>query len=410
MSGFEVAGIVLGSVPLLISGLEHYRDGVETIGNMVQYEEAVNTLLVSVSTNLVIYRQSCEEFLEKLDLPEKTFNDLVNNPNSVPSWMNTGEADPTMLEKYFNSKRKKMLLAINIGFNHNKYMLLAEAIESDVNRIRTLIEGVRTLESLRADRKSKEAAKYWLNIRDCAQRLFASLSLPQAKDPTKCLGLLNDDIWQHFLYLASPGQGSEGRYGFSSLEQVLNDPESMGTRTKWDASRFKIAAALASAVLQFHATPWLNNDWDSAEIYFLRGRDKYVQTDRPYVSKHFAKDQSHVSNSKSRDPCVSNEITFALGVALLELSYGRRLLDFQQPEDLDKNGDVYALTKFLIAKRLVQRLDNTKREPSNYVDVVDRCVRCRFDTISTSLEDPTFLTLFYKGVIQPLQDIYNSLL
>lgn len=28
MSGFEVAGLVLGTVPLLINGLEHYAEGV----------------------------------------------------------------------------------------------------------------------------------------------------------------------------------------------------------------------------------------------------------------------------------------------------------------------------------------------------------------------------------------------
>jgi hypothetical protein len=30
MSGFEIAGVVLGSLPLLIVGLEHYSDGVST--------------------------------------------------------------------------------------------------------------------------------------------------------------------------------------------------------------------------------------------------------------------------------------------------------------------------------------------------------------------------------------------
>jgi hypothetical protein len=28
MAGLEVAGVVLGSIPLVISALEHYRDGV----------------------------------------------------------------------------------------------------------------------------------------------------------------------------------------------------------------------------------------------------------------------------------------------------------------------------------------------------------------------------------------------
>lgn len=31
MSGFEIAGAVLGSLPLIISALEHYSDGVHII-------------------------------------------------------------------------------------------------------------------------------------------------------------------------------------------------------------------------------------------------------------------------------------------------------------------------------------------------------------------------------------------
>jgi hypothetical protein len=30
MSGFEIAGVVLGSIPLIISALEHYAEGVST--------------------------------------------------------------------------------------------------------------------------------------------------------------------------------------------------------------------------------------------------------------------------------------------------------------------------------------------------------------------------------------------
>lgn len=37
MSGFEVAGVVLGAIPLVISALEHYGDGVcLTQGSMLQ--------------------------------------------------------------------------------------------------------------------------------------------------------------------------------------------------------------------------------------------------------------------------------------------------------------------------------------------------------------------------------------
>lgn len=83
MSGFEIVGVVLGSIPLLISGLEHYRNGIETIGNMVQYVEVVENILASVSTNLFIYRQSCEVLLQRLILPENILDELLNSSSST---------------------------------------------------------------------------------------------------------------------------------------------------------------------------------------------------------------------------------------------------------------------------------------------------------------------------------------
>ena len=103
MSGFEVVGVVLGSVPLLISGLEHYRDGIDTIQNMVHYIEVVNIIVTSVDTNLAIYQQSCEALLSRLMLPPHTFQELLDNPNS-PLWSDTEIA--TQLRKQFGANRE----------------------------------------------------------------------------------------------------------------------------------------------------------------------------------------------------------------------------------------------------------------------------------------------------------------
>ncbi|VTO94304.1 unnamed protein product [Fusarium graminearum] len=224
--------------------------------------------------------------------------------------------------------------------------------------------------------------------------------LSQTASPSKYLDIIHDETWDHYLYLINPRDELRNRDGFSSLEEILRDAQLIGTKTK-----FGIAAALASAVLQFHATAWLNDQWDSRDVYFLRGNDKKVQTDRPYISKRFGHQEFARFSSKHRGPSVSNQMTFALGVALIELSYSKRLLDFQEPGDLDENGNVDILTRLEIAKRLVGRIE--KRDGGKYADVVDRCIRCRFDTRSTSLNDPAFLLLFYQGVIKPLQEIYN---
>jgi len=83
MSGFEIAGAVLGSIPLLISGLEHYRDGVETIDSMIQYRTVVDDILITVSTGLVIYRQSFEALVQRLMLPDNILDEIWHYRDST---------------------------------------------------------------------------------------------------------------------------------------------------------------------------------------------------------------------------------------------------------------------------------------------------------------------------------------
>lgn len=63
MSGIEVVGIVLGSIPLLISGLEHYADGIRTMKNMWEYEAVIGHLVTIFTLDQAIFRHSCQELL-----------------------------------------------------------------------------------------------------------------------------------------------------------------------------------------------------------------------------------------------------------------------------------------------------------------------------------------------------------
>ncbi|CEF84684.1 hypothetical protein FGSG_07738 [Fusarium graminearum PH-1] len=388
MSGFEVVGVVLGSIPLLISGLEHYRNGMETIGNMVQYIEVVENILDSISTTLAIYRQSCEVLLEGLILPEDILAELLNNSSSTawsnqelveqlkkqfgphreyevykravirlnkriekfrskldldesfqPRWVQSNSVDANLLGKFFNSGRD-LRRRLKIGFNGERYMELADAIESDVTRISTLIGGARTLEPIRTD------LLIMLELRILIHHGNGNYS--RSNRNWLAIRIIHDETWEHYLYLINPRDELRNRDGFSSLEEILRDAQLIGTKTK-----FGIAAALASDVLQFHATAWLNDQWDSRDRF---GHQEFAR----FSSKH-------------RGPSVSNQMTFALGVALIELSYSKRLLDFQEPGDLDENGNVDILTRLEIAKRLVGRIE--KRDGGKYVDVLDRCIR-----------------------------------
>ena len=95
MSGFEVVGVVLGGLPLIISALEHYAKGVmhfesskghsqlttlvqaTTINSMVQYETVFLDIHVNLTAAMTIFKQSCEEVLRGIHLPDTQFRNLV---------------------------------------------------------------------------------------------------------------------------------------------------------------------------------------------------------------------------------------------------------------------------------------------------------------------------------------------
>jgi hypothetical protein len=102
---------------------------------------------------------------------------------------------------------------------------------------------------------------------------------------------------------------------------------------------------------------------------------------------------------------VKNEAVFALGIALLELSWGESLLNFTTPNDLNDQGIEDSLTEFSIATRLADEIH--MRELPNYAKAVARCIHCSFDTFTHSFDDGEFRERFYEGVVVPLQDDYE---
>jgi hypothetical protein len=126
----------------------------------------------------------------------------------------------------------------------------------------------------------------------------------------------------------------------------------------------------------------------------------------PYVSLTFASPSGLQNpNSTKRRRCVKNELVFALGVALLELSWGKPLLSLKAPEDLNDQGNEDSMTEFSIATRLADSIHN--RELPNYAKAVVRCIHCNFDTFTYDFDDKDFRERFYEGVVLPLQEDYE---
>jgi hypothetical protein len=63
MSGLEVAGVALGALPLIISALEHYANGINTAKRFWGYESGVRSLLSQINTGRGIFLNTLEQVL-----------------------------------------------------------------------------------------------------------------------------------------------------------------------------------------------------------------------------------------------------------------------------------------------------------------------------------------------------------
>ncbi|KAJ4369654.1 hypothetical protein N0V83_005416 [Neocucurbitaria cava] len=189
----------------------------------------------------------------------------------------------------------------------------------------------------------------------------------------------------------------------SSLRTVLHD-------TKFARQdRLKLAVTLASSVLQLHETKWLEDDWGKDNIFFVKRPGKTVY-DQPFVSQHFNHTTPISTTAKGNvmSRIIRNQTLYALGVALIELWYGKTLSELHNDADGPHNtGDTQMdlMTEYNTADRLVD--DLYSEAGGKYSDAVRRCIRCDFDRRASSLEDTQFQTAVYQGVVAQLKENYE---
>jgi hypothetical protein len=87
MSGIEVAGLVLGAFPLVISGLKFYLEGISTITRYARYKEGIKNLLMAIECEHRILQNTCEKLLGGI-LPSEEIKRLLDDP-SGSSWKRT---------------------------------------------------------------------------------------------------------------------------------------------------------------------------------------------------------------------------------------------------------------------------------------------------------------------------------
>jgi hypothetical protein len=82
MSGLEIAGIVLGSLPLIISAVEHYATLARTVRSAVKYKTELKILKHDLDAECIIFLDTLERVLDGL-VPARQFEELLKNPESA---------------------------------------------------------------------------------------------------------------------------------------------------------------------------------------------------------------------------------------------------------------------------------------------------------------------------------------
>lgn len=85
--GIEVAGLVLGALPLVVEVLKAYTDGISTMGRYLRYKIPLKRLSTELGTEYVVYQNTCERLLDGLFDNNEEREALLREPGG-PAWKN----------------------------------------------------------------------------------------------------------------------------------------------------------------------------------------------------------------------------------------------------------------------------------------------------------------------------------
>lgn len=198
--------------------------------------------------------------------------------------------------------------------------------------------------------------------------------------------------WQHRIDLIN-------RFGLSSSTAIVNLRDALkdGLDRK---VRLALAVKLASSTLQLQTTSWMSYSWESSEIYLLKEGQAQSQMGHAFVSAAFPARGSNAPVRRDSFPSETrNASIFALGIALIELCYGKALEDLRPKSDGTpmSAGEIIAAAKDLTEQIYLEAGEE-------YGDAVRRCIYCEFDQRYPDLSRPEMIDAVHRGVCEPLEE------
>ena len=236
-------------------------------------------------------------------------------------------------------------------------------------------------------------------------------------DKSTCIRVLQrTQTFNHILYrrpvLDAPATST-------SLETVLSNlAENKPTSGLSCLERVRLAHSLATAVLEFHSTPWLSENWRSRNVHFYGINDPRIEKlgllNTPLLNATFSQShQQQVDNGpRPQETCenavlspIRNNILFGLGVMMLELGFETTMKTLRRSQDL-KAGQEHAFTDYLTARRYKKSIATPLG--ARYGRITQKCLDCEFGVGEYDLKEPALQAAFFKDVIQELSDLEKT--
>jgi len=240
----------------------------------------------------------------------------------------------------------------------------------------------------------------------------------------KCLGVLSSASRDHYLSIkiATTASHVQDARRYLSLGSMIvsksGAPSESGKLGKLShQQRLGLAVTLASTVLQFYNSPWLDDLWSKRDIcFFLNGIDT---ENRPLISEPFitrtfptklAASRPTQSKNESTNQFLShlifNKTLFALGIVLIELCLNKPFEDLRSSMPPMNRAQASVVDDYQVA---VSNIDAVyMKGGSEYGYVVQRCLRCEFGVQDNKrLDLDTFRSLVYEDVVAPLEEDYK---
>jgi hypothetical protein len=214
---------------------------------------------------------------------------------------------------------------------------------------------------------------------------------------------------KHLVYFAAPVSTCNYAHPQSLASIIMSTSGKPEIDQFLEYDRLKLAAQLASAVLQFHATPLLRDFWHSEDvIFFGYGRDDDVASIAiPHLNVQVGSAKQHklVTEAGSDTENVTkhlirNPYLFSLGVTLIELAFQAPLRSLYNSKDLT-NGQPNTLSDFFVACRLSKTMSSSLGPA--YGKVVRKCLECDFGQGTNDLNDGKLQAIFYQDVVCELE-------